>query len=76
MSFYNVRDNHAGMMDSRADVEVETLLRIALVLVIVVLVLELLSMLISGLASLLGFLQPLILLAVAVLIVLWLLDRL
>ncbi|WP_238478266.1 DUF7554 family protein [Natranaeroarchaeum sulfidigenes] len=64
------------MMDSRADVEVETLLRIALVLVIVVLVLELLSMLISGLASLLGFLQPLILLAVAVLIVLWLFDRL
>ncbi len=64
------------MMDSRADIEVETLLRIALVLVIVVLVLELLSMLISGLATLLGFLQPVILLAVAVLIVLWLVDRL
>ena len=63
-------------MDSRADVEVETLLRIALVLVIIVLVLELLSMLVSGLAWLLGFLQPLILLAVAALIVLWLLDRL
>lgn len=60
----------------RGDVDVETLLRIALVLVIVVLVLEILSVLVRGLATVLGFLQPLILLAVAALIVLWLLDRL
>jgi|AntRauTorcE11898_2_1112593.scaffolds.fasta_scaffold43937_2 hypothetical protein len=64
------------MDDYRDDVEVETLLRIALVLLIVVLVLELLSMLIGGLASLFGFLQPVILLGIAALIVLWLLDRL
>ncbi|MFC7113892.1 hypothetical protein ACFQH2_01335 [Natronoarchaeum sp. GCM10025703] len=64
------------MNDPRGNVEVETLLRIALALLIVVLVLELLSMLIGGLASLFGFLQPVILLGIAALIVLWLLDRL
>lgn len=55
---------------------VETLLKIVLFLVAVLLVLEILGWVISGLSALLGPFLFLIQLAIAVLIVLWLLDRL
>jgi len=64
------------MIDSRGDMDVEGLLRIVLVLVILLLVLEVLGEVFGLLFGILGFLQPLILLAVAALLVLWLADRL
>lgn len=64
------------MPDLRGDLEVETLLKIILVLVAVLLVLRVLQTLISGIATLLGPFFVLVQLVIAVLIVLWLLDRL
>ncbi|WP_436930163.1 DUF7554 family protein [Halosimplex halobium] len=59
-------------MDTRADIEVETLLKVVLVLVVVWLALEVLGALTD---LLLGALQPVLGLVIAALIVLWLLDR-
>lgn len=59
-------------MDTRADIEVETLLKVVLVLVVVWLALEVLDTLTD---LLLGALQPVVGLVIAALIVLWLLDR-
>jgi len=64
------------MTDSRGELEVETLLKLVLGLVAVVLVLEILEGVVSGLAWLLGPFFVVVQLAIAVLIVLWLLDRL
>lgn len=63
-------------MTDRAAIEVETLLKIVLVLVVVWLVLEIVGEILQLTLGLLGFLPELIGLAVVVLIVLWLLDRL
>ncbi|ELY46692.1 MULTISPECIES: DUF7554 family protein [Natronorubrum] len=63
------------MLDTRGELEVETLLKIVLGLVAVLLVLQILQTLVSGLASLLGPFFLLVQLAIAVLIVLWLVDR-
>ncbi|TMT85291.1 hypothetical protein E2L06_01195 [Haloterrigena sp. H1] len=63
------------MSDSRGEIEVETLLKLVLGLVAVVLVFEILEAVISGLAWLLGPFFVIVQLAIAVLIVLWLLDR-
>ena len=63
------------MSDSRGEIEVETLLKLVLGLVAVLLVLEILEAVISGLAWLLGPFFVVVQLAIAVLIVLWLLDR-
>jgi len=59
-------------MDTRADVEVETLLKVVLGLVVVWLALEVVDAVTD---LLLGALKPLLGLVIAVLIVLWLLDR-
>jgi len=59
-------------MDTRADIEVETLLKIVLVLVVVWLGLEVLDLLID---IVLGPFQSLFGLVIVVLILLWLLDR-
>lgn len=59
-------------MDTRADIEVETLLKIVLALVVVWLGLEVLDLLID---IVLGPFQSLFGLVIVVLIVLWLLDR-
>ncbi len=63
------------MRDSRGKLAVETLLKIVLGLVAILLVLQLLQTLLSGIASLLGPFLLLVQLAIAVLIVLWLVDR-
>lgn len=59
----------------RTELGVETLLKIVLALVAVLLVLEVLQELIRGFATLLGPFFLLVQLAIAVLIILWLLDR-
>jgi hypothetical protein len=59
-------------MDTRADIEVETLLKIVLALVVVWLSLEVLDLVID---IVLGPFQSLFGLVIVVLIVLWLLDR-
>jgi len=59
-------------MDTRADIEVETLLKIVLALVVVWLALEVLDLIID---IVLGPFQSLFGLVIVVLIVLWLLDR-
>ncbi len=64
------------MPDSRGELEVETLLKIVLALVAVLLVLEIVGQLFSTIAGLLGPFFLVLQLAIAVLIVLWLLDRL
>ncbi|MBZ6494667.1 DUF7554 family protein [Natrinema longum] len=64
------------MIDTRATLEVETLLKIVLGLVAVLIVLEILEAVIGSIAVLLGPFFVLVQLAIAVLIVLWLLDRL
>ena len=61
------------MLDTRGKLEVETLLKIVLALVAVLLVIEILSVLVGGLLSIL---QPLLMVAILAVIVLWLLDRL
>lgn len=63
------------MIDTRGEIEVETLLKLVLGLVAVVLVLEILETVISGLAWLLGPFFVVVQLAIVVLIGLWLLDR-
>ncbi|QFU81941.1 DUF7554 family protein [Natronorubrum aibiense] len=63
------------MLDTRGELEVETLLKIVLGLVAVLLILQILQALISGIASLLGPFFLLVQIAIAVLIVLWLVDR-
>ncbi len=63
-------------MIDRGTLEVETLLKIVLVLVAVLLVLQILETLVSGIASLLGPFFIVVQLAIIVLIVLWLVDRL
>lgn len=64
------------MFDSRGELEVETLLKIVLALVAVLLVLEVVEAIIGSIAGLLGPFFVVVQLAIAVLIVLWLLDRL
>lgn len=59
-------------MDTRADIEVETLRKIVPVLVIVWSAVEILESVRSGI---LGPLQPIFGLAIVVLVVRWLLDR-
>lgn len=63
------------MIDSRGDLAVETLLKIVLGLVAVLLVLQILQTLLDGIASLLGPFFFLVQLAIVVLIILWLVDR-
>lgn len=63
-------------MNTRGDMDVDGLLRIVLVLVILLLVLEIVGEVFGLLLGVLGFLQPLVLLGLLVLLVLWLTDRL
>jgi len=63
------------MPDSRGELEVETLLKLVLGLIAVLLVLRIVEAIISGIAWLLGPFVVVVQLAIAVLIVLWLLDR-
>ena len=63
-------------MTDRGDVEVETLLKVVLVLVAVWVVLEIVGEIVDITLGLFGFLRPVIGLLVLALIVLWLLDRL
>lgn len=64
------------MRDSRGTLDVETLLKLVLALVAALLVLEIVETLVGTVAGLLGPFAVLVQLAIAVLIVLWLLDRL
>ncbi|SEQ86150.1 DUF7554 family protein [Natrinema salaciae] len=64
------------MLDTRGELEVETLLKIVLGLIAVLLVLEIVQVILGSIAGLLGPFFVLVQLAIAVLIVLWLLDRL
>ncbi|MDQ2056113.1 MULTISPECIES: hypothetical protein [Halobellus] len=59
----------------RGELEVEDLLKVVLVLVVIWLVLEVVGGILGILAELLGPLRPFLGLAIVVLIVLWLLDR-
>lgn len=63
------------MLD-RADVDVETLLKVVLVLVIVILSLRVIGLFVDLVFDLFRPLQDLLMLAILVIIVLWLLDRL
>lgn len=63
-------------MTNRAAVDVDTLLKVVLVLVLVWLALEILGQVIDIALGFFGFLRPIIGLLILVLIVLWLLDRL
>lgn len=63
------------MLDTRGELDVETLLKIVLALVAVLLVLEIVGAVISSIAGLLGPFVLVVQLAIAVMIVLWLLDR-
>lgn len=60
------------MLDNRAALEVEDLLKIVLLLVIVLLALEVVEAIFSFAVGILG---PLLALAIAVLILLWLFDK-
>ncbi|WP_254522024.1 DUF7554 family protein [Natrinema caseinilyticum] len=64
------------MNGSRGELEVETLLKLVLGLVAILLVLEILEAAIGTIAGLFGPFVVVVQLAIAVLIVLWLLDRL
>ncbi|ELY79304.1 MULTISPECIES: DUF7554 family protein [Natrinema] len=64
------------MFDTRGELEIETLLKLVLGLVAVLLVLEIIGAVINGLTSLLGPFALVVQFAIAVLIGLWLLDRL
>jgi hypothetical protein len=59
----------------RADLDVEDLLRLVLLLVVVWLVFEIVGEVLGILGAILGPLRPLLGLVVVALIVLWLLDR-
>lgn len=63
-------------MTDRADVEVETLLKVILALVVVWLALEIVGEIVDIALGLFGFLRPILGLLILALIVLWLLDRL
>lgn len=63
-------------MTDRADVDVETLLKVILVLVVVWLALEIVGEVVDIALGLFGFLRPILGLVILALIVLWLLDRL
>lgn len=63
-------------MTDRAALEVETLLKIVLVLVVIWLVLEILGRLLNIAFGLFSFIGPLVGLVILLAIVLWLLDRL
>lgn len=63
-------------MTDRADVEVETLLKVVLVLVAVWIALEIVEGVLEIAFGLFAFLRPLIGVVILALIVLWLLDRL
>lgn len=63
------------MLD-RADLDVETLLKVVLVLVIVILSLRVIGLFVDLVFDLFRPLQDLLMLAILVIIVLWLLDRL
>ena len=63
-------------MTDRADVDVETLLKVVLVLVVIWLALEIVGGILDILSWILGPLRPLVGLLILALIVLWLLDRL
>jgi hypothetical protein len=62
-------------MDPRADLDVEDLLKIILVLVIVWMALQIITETMGTIGSLLGPFQPVFGLLIVVLIVLYLLDR-
>ena len=64
------------MFDTRGELEVETLLKIVLGLLAVLLALQVVQVLVGSLASLLGPFFLLVQLAIAALIVLWLLGKL
>lgn len=64
------------MTDTRGELEVESLLKIVLALVAVLLVLEIVGTVLGSIASLLGPFVLVVQLAIAAMIVLWLLDRL
>ncbi len=64
------------MLDARGELEVETLLKIVLGLVAVLLVIEILEAIIGSITWFLGPFVPLVQFTIALLIVLWLLDRL
>ncbi|MDQ2050939.1 hypothetical protein RBH26_10645 [Natronolimnohabitans sp. A-GB9] len=61
------------MSDTRGELEVETLLKIVLGLVAILLALQIVDIFVSWIARLL---TPLLLLVVALIVALWLLDRL
>lgn len=61
------------MSDLRGDIDVETLLKIVLVLMVVWIALELVGWLVD---AVFGLLQPIVVIVVVILIVLWLLDEL
>lgn len=63
-------------MRSRGELEVETLLKVILVLILIWIGLEILETFTDILGFLLGPLQPIFGLLIVVLIILWLLDRL
>lgn len=64
-----------GMFGDRGDLDVETLLKIVLVLVVVLLVVDLIGLVVGGLLDLFGPFRPIISLLVIVLIVAYLFDR-
>ncbi|WP_226482394.1 DUF7554 family protein [Natrinema amylolyticum] len=63
------------MFDTRGEIGVESLLKLILGLIAVLLVLEVVGAVIGSLTSLLGPFTLVIQLAIAVMIILWLLDR-
>jgi hypothetical protein len=64
------------MLPNLANIDVEDLVKVGLVLLLIWLVLEIIGEILGLFTALLGPLRPLLGLAVAVLVVLWLLDRL
>lgn len=63
-------------MPDRADIDVETLLKVVLVLVVIWIALEIIGGVLDILSWILGPLRPLLGLVILALIILWLLDRL
>lgn len=63
-------------MPDRAAIDVETLLKVVLVLVVIWIVLEILGEILDIALGLFGFLRPILGLVILVIIILWLLDRL
>lgn len=63
------------MIDPRAELEVETLLKIVLALIAVLLALQIVQAVIGSIASLLGPFFFVVQVAIAALIVLWLLEK-